>query len=95
MVFHEKIIEEDLSIIEMKIWQIPASWDNKPGVRYSLFYVKGKKILVGYDNHYPKGPHRHYQNTEEPYHFTDINKLLEDFKRDVLKIKHENKENKN
>ena len=38
--------------------------------------------IVGYDNHWPKGSHRHFGKKEEPYLFKDIQTLLDDFKRD-------------
>ncbi len=50
----------------------------------SLFFVffKQGQVIVGYDNHYPKGPHKHIHGIEYPYEFTDIHKLLDDFLKD-------------
>jgi len=42
--------------------------------------------VVGYDNHWPKGSHRHFAENEEPYSFKDIETLLHDFKRDCERI---------
>ena len=87
--FSEKRIELDGSLVEMKIWEVPRSEKNPQGVRYSLFWVKEEKTIVGYDNHYPKGPHRHYGDKQEPYEFTTIEKLIEDFLEDQRRIRHE------
>lgn len=39
-----------------------------------------------YDNHQPKGPHRHVGSREEPYTFVDVDQLVEDFLKDVRGI---------
>jgi hypothetical protein len=45
--------------------------------------------LVGYDNHERKGDHRHYRTNTMPYDFTTVDRLIEDFLRDVDAIKKE------
>lgn len=91
--FSEKRLEPDGSLIEMKIWEVPRSQKNPQGVRYSLFWIKNGETIVGYDNHYPKGHHRHYGNKQEPYEFVTIEKLIGDFLEDHRRISHENKKN--
>ena len=49
--------------------------------------------IVGYDNHWPKGPHRHFHGREEPYSFHNIETLLDDFKRDCEHILEEVNDN--
>lgn len=93
LLFHEKIVEEDGSIVEMKIWRIKKSGTNPDGLKYSLFWVKEGKTLVGYDNHHPKGPHRHYGDREESYAFKTIENLVRDFREDMRRIKHESENN--
>ena len=43
------------AVVEMKIYQIPASMDYPEGVKYSLFCVdmETNTIIVGFDNHRP------------------------------------------
>jgi hypothetical protein len=38
------------------------------------------------DNHHPKGHHRHVASTEEPYLFSDIERLIADFMADVERV---------
>lgn len=40
-----------------------------------------------YDNHFPKGHHRHVYQREEAYEFQGITKLIEDFRKDIQKPK--------
>lgn len=89
LLFHEKRFEEDGSIIEIKIWEVPKSDSNLDGVRYSLYWVKEEKTLVGYDNHHPKGHHRHYGEKQESYNFTSIEALIQDFLDDYRRLKNE------
>lgn len=44
---------------------------------------------MGYDNHSPKGHHRHWKGNEEPYHFRDFDTLRADFARDLAEVRKE------
>ncbi|MBI2337237.1 MAG: hypothetical protein HYU97_10815 [Deltaproteobacteria bacterium] len=83
LLLYEKFINYDGSIVEMKVWKVVKTSYYPLGVRYSLFWIKEGKILVGYDNHFPKGPHRHYGELEEEYEWVSVQKLIEDFKNDL------------
>ena len=87
LIVHDKVKEADGGIIEIKIWSVPASGGRRHGFRYSLAYVRGPRLLVCYDNHTGKEDHRHFEGREEPYRFTTIAKLLEDFYQDVRRAK--------
>jgi hypothetical protein len=74
----------DGSIIEAVVWELPSP---VPGsthrFKYRLFYGLPGKRLIGYDNERGKGDHRHSGDFEEVYIFEGVDKLLEDFRRDV------------
>ena len=90
LVRHIKVIDELDNTIEIKIWNIPEPTKDKPhGYKYSLVYIVNGKRVIGYDNSEGKGDHRHYGGTEKPYKFKSIDKLFEDFKRDIGRFKHE------
>ena len=75
-------------IMEVKIYRVPVSRRNRDGYRFRCFMVEpisGQEV-VGYDNHWPKGSHRHSGGKEEPYAFKDIETLLDDFKRDCERV---------
>ncbi len=86
LLFHRKNVEPNGDIVEMKIWQVPHSKDKPHGLKYSLVYVREGKRIMGYDNAESKGDHRHYKNKEYPYHFKDVDTLIEDFYSDVEKV---------
>lgn len=89
LIAHEKLVQEDGSIVEIKIWRVPKSLKYPEGYKYSLYLVKEGMVLVGYDNHHPKGPHRHYGQRQEPYQFTGVEDLVKNFNEDRKRYYHE------
>ena len=69
----------DLTIAELKVWRVPRSAAYPAGVKFSLFLVSDGQIMVGMDNHKPKGPHLHLGEQEVPYDFRDATSLVADF----------------
>jgi hypothetical protein len=53
-----------------------------------------KKPAVLYDNHHPKGHHRHHEAVQITYTFSTIDQLLADFLADVQRAKAGRKEGK-
>lgn len=78
--YYRRKVLEDGTIIEMRIWEFKPNAMYPLGLRYSLFCVKYGKILFGFDNHHPKGPHVHVGENESKYEFKGLKKLLDDFK---------------
>lgn len=90
--FSHKHTEENGDIVEIRIWEVPASPANPEGVSYSFVYIREGKRVVGYDNfegHAQEGKrhHRHIKERMEAYEFADIWKLMSDFNEDIEKIK--------
>jgi hypothetical protein len=73
----------------MTIWRVPKSLKMPEGVRYRLAYILSgeREPAVLYDNHHPKGHHRHLKGCEAPYEFVSVDRLIEDFKTDVAKLR--------
>lgn len=83
-IFREKRIVSnqntgDIAIVEIKIWSIPKSKHYPIGQKFSLFLISRGKIVVGIDNHKPKGPHLHLGNKELTFEYSTVDKLLADF----------------
>ena len=61
----------DGALVEMVIWRVPA---RVPGsahdFKYRLYFGRGGRRLVGYDNERGKGDHRHVRGRELVYRFT-------------------------
>ena len=87
LLFRDKKILANGAIVEMVIWQLPAASGDRPhGYKYRLYYGKGGRRLVGYDNERGKGDHKHVGQHEEPYQFVSIDQLIGDFLADIERV---------
>lgn len=81
---HAKEVRDDGSIVEIVVWELPEPLvPSMHCYKYRLYYGAGGISRVRYDNERGKGDHRHIGNQEEDYVFTTLEKLLENFERDV------------
>jgi hypothetical protein len=88
LLFSDKDIFEDGSIIEVHIWSVPSPVPpSLHRYKYSLFYGQAGKRLVGFDNERGKGDHKHVMGVETPYVFVSLEVLLKDFRTEVEAVK--------
>ena len=86
LVLHEKIVRDDGAIVELVVWQLPLATPDRPhALKYRLFFGRGGKCVVRYDNESGKGDHRHIRGKETPYRFVSLAKLRRDFESAVRK----------
>ena len=66
-------------MIELKVWELPVSEKYPNGIKYSLFCVnvEDSRVVVGFDNHHPKGHHLHIDDEEQHYFYVDEEKLID------------------
>jgi hypothetical protein len=79
-----KEVRDDGSIVEVVVWELPEPLS--PSVhryKYRLFYGTPAEERVRYDNERGKGDHRHCRGKEEAYAFVTLDRLLDDFERDI------------
>ena len=82
-----------MAIREMVIWQLPTTDPERPhGLKYSLYYGFHGECLVRYDNERGKGDHRHYGEREESYQWVSVERLIQDFRNDIDRIRGEHHE---
>lgn len=79
MIQQLKVTDEHDNTIEIKLWQVPATPDKPHGFKYSLVYIVAGIRVVGFDNAEGKGDHQHRLGREEPYRFTTLRQLTDDF----------------
>lgn len=84
-----KYVDADGDLVELVLWQVPRSAAYPDGLRYRLAFVPigARKPVVLYDNHHPKGHHRHRGRGQDAYPFTTVGCLLRDFLADVRRAK--------
>ncbi|WP_199534722.1 toxin-antitoxin system TumE family protein [Rhodoferax lacus] len=92
-IFYDKAVLPDGAIVEMTIWQLPnTSPERTHGLKYSLFYGRDGRRIVGYDNERGKGDHKHVHGIEFRYKFLSVEQLVADFLADVERMKNEHHE---
>jgi len=89
LVYREKYIYSDGAVREMVLWQLPKTTSERShGLKYRLYYgLPDGTCIVRYDNETGKGDHRHTEDREEQYRFTDVETLLADFLTDIEKAR--------
>ena len=89
LIYHEKYIYADGAIREMVLWQLPQKTPAKPhGLKYRLYYgLADGTCVVRYDNETGKEDHSHFKGLEEPYHFRNVDILVEDFLKEIEKTR--------
>lgn len=84
--FHFKDRQGEV-IVEMVVWRLPSASAERPhGLKYRLFCGTRDECFVRYDNETGKGDHRHYGRREESYRFESVDRLLEDFRSDCVRL---------
>lgn len=70
-----------VAIAELRVLKVEVTKYFPEGIKYSLFLVDctSGEVLVGLDNHKPKGHHLHIGSSEVEYDFTDMQTLVDDF----------------
>lgn len=86
---HRKICDHDGSITEAVIWQLPAATDERPhGLKYRLYHGNAAgQCLVRYDNEHGRGDHKHLGEEVVNYRFKSVECLMNDFQKDIQKMK--------
>ena len=90
---HEKLVRDDGAIVELIIWQLPRATPGRPhALKYRLYFGRGGKCLVRYDNETGKGDHRHVRGKETPYILVSLARLRHDFESGVRRCGGRNEE---
>ena len=75
-----KDVTAEGNIIELVVWRLPQPMPpTTHGFKYRAAYVVGGLRVVGFDNERGKGDHCHLDGREQPYAFTTVEQLIEDF----------------
>lgn len=90
LLYHSKIQvihgdSEEVAVAELRVWEVQKTAHYPEGRKFSAFLVwkESGEVILGFDNHKPKGPHLHKHGSEEPYEFEGEAKLIDDFWRMV------------
>ncbi len=87
LIIHDKQIDQHGNTTVIRLWRVSVDDERAHGIKYSLVYVSQGQRVVGYDNERGKGDHKHIEDSELPYCFTDLRQLKADFLEDVARWK--------
>jgi hypothetical protein len=81
LILRRKWTDEGGNLYEIVIWKVDRSTLYPEAVRYRLAFIRSgeERPALLYDNHHPKGHHRHVGRDEEAYAFTTARQLVTDF----------------
>ena len=89
LILRHKLTDIDGDLKELVVWRVPIDENHPEGVRYRMAFIPrgyGKPAVL-YDNHHPRGHHRHIRGRIESCDFLGIQQLIVDFENDVAKWK--------
>jgi hypothetical protein len=88
LVARRRVTIADDAFAEIVVWRVPEPVRaSRHRFKYRLAYVVAGECILRYDNEAGKGDHRHVGDREEPYPFTSLSDLLDDFFADVETLK--------
>lgn len=74
-------------VVTVRIWRVPEPVvGSVQPFKYSLFFGRPRRRMVGYDNERGKGDHRYYDDRQEKYDFVSIERLMADFGADIARL---------
>jgi hypothetical protein len=76
-----KWTDEQGNLYEIVLWKVERNARHPEGLRYRLAFIRtGEEVpAILYDNHHPKGHHRHINGREVPYAFVTARRPVSDF----------------
>ena len=87
LLFEDREILPDGSIVQLRLWEVPAPVPpSTHRFKYSLFYGFPGQRIVLFDNERGKGDHVHIRDEEHPYLFRGPGLLIGDFKAAVRSV---------
>jgi hypothetical protein len=80
----KQFIPAEEALVEVVIWRLPRMLPGSSHeFKYRLALIVRGECVVRYDNEAGKGDHKHVGDREEPYEFTDLIRLQQDFRADI------------
>jgi len=88
----ERVVLGKQAFMELVLRRVPRPVAGSVhGYKYRLALVVDGECVLRYDNERGKGDHRHIGAIEQPYRFVDVEKLVEDFRVDIVRWTNENR----
>lgn len=84
LLLKERYVLSETDFVEMVVWSVPSPLPgSQHSYKYRLALVSKGTCVLRYDNEAGKGDHKHLEQTEQPYLFTNVDNLQSAFWDDV------------
>ncbi len=84
LLLRKRLILAEACFADIKIWSVPQPVrGSQHDIKYSLALVSNETCVLRYDNEAGKGDHKHLDGDEVEYAFVDLERLQDDFWKDV------------
>ena len=88
-----RIVYSETEFAELVLWRLAKPLRGSlHEYKYRLAYVVCGECVLRYDNETGKGDHRHFDGRETDYAFTTPEQLVADFRNDIERWHHENRD---
>ena len=86
LLMRERLILSRRAFVEIVIWKVPQPLRaSRHPFKYSLAYIANQRCAIRFDNEAGKGDHKHLDEIEAPYIFSNLDSLQADFWAGVKK----------
>ena len=80
LLLRERFVLSRRAFVEIVIWKLPKPLSQSVhSFKYRMAYVTNGRCVLRFDNEAGKGDHKHVDEIEVPYQFTDLVQLQHDF----------------
>ena len=84
LLMNERVILSKRAFVEITIWKLTKRLEGSAHLyKYRLAHVVDEICVLRFDNEAGKGDHKHLNEIEVPYQFTDLDRLQTDFWAEV------------
>ena len=86
LLMRERLILSRRAFVEIVIWKLPQPLaESRHVFKYRLAYIANQRCVLRFDNEAGKGDHKHLDEIEVPYIFSNLDTLQADFWAEVNK----------
>ena len=86
LLMRERLILSRRALVEIVIWKVPQPLPaSRYPFKYRLAYIANERCAIRFDNEVGKGDHKHLDEIEVPYVFSNLDSLQADFWTEVNK----------
>jgi hypothetical protein len=80
LLMRERLVLSRRAFVDIVIWKLPKPLAGSRHIfKYRLAYIANQRCVLRFDNEAGKGDHKHLDEIEVPYMFTNLDTLQADF----------------